>query len=449
MHPLLAHPARRHDFVSNGHGPSLVASARRPDLPPGRGADQTRGVEGLVFFGCVVVLFGLVSKRLDGTPVTAPMAFVAAGALATAVGADLLPAGEAGHGELAETPRHVAELALVLLLFTDAAKIDFRELRHSRSLPLRLLAIGLPITIVLGGLVALGLFSGELEFWEAFLVAAILSPTDAALGAVVVQSPKLPLRLRQALNIEAGLNDGLAVPFFTVFAALAADAAFGEAHFLNVAFEKIGYGLLVGLAVGGVGGVLLRRATLAGWMSGVFQQLAAAALALIAWWSAEEIGGSGLISAFTAGLALGFVARESARDAIEFSEEIGQLLSLLVFFALGSVAVDVLEAATWETFAFAALALTVLRMLPVALALRGTGLDRPTVAYLGWFGPRGLASLLLVLILVIDDPEIPGEPTILIAVLATVLISVFVHGATAAPLTDRLARRHPADRPET
>ena len=314
-------------------------------------------------------------------------------------------------------------------------------MRKESSLPARLLGIGLPLTIALGGLVALGLFRGDLEFWEAILVAVILSPTDAALGAVVVSSPKLPLRLRQALNVEAGLNDGLAVPFFVVCSALAADAALNETRFLTVAFEKIGYGFLVGAAVGLVGGALLRRSAAAGWMIGAFQQIAVGALALLSWWGAEEIGGSGLIAAFVAGLALAVAAREAAAEGLELTEEIGQLLALLVFFGLGTVAIDALGDATWETFVFAALVLTVLRMLPVAIALRGTGLDRATVAYMGWFGPRGLASLLLALILVIDEPELGGEPTILLTVLVTVLISVFAHGATAAPLTDRLARR--------
>jgi NhaP-type Na+/H+ or K+/H+ antiporter len=400
-----------------------------------------RLVEGLVVFAVVLVLYALVSRRLDGTPLTAPMVFVLAGAAATAAGADLIPFGEAESGDLAETPRHVAELALVLLLFTDAARIDTGALRRGSSLPLRLLGIGCPLTIALGGLVALGLFSGELEFWEAFLVAAILAPTDAALGAAVVSNPKLPLELRQVLNVEAGLNDGLAVPFFTVFAALAADSALDETRFLNVALEKLGYGLVAGVAIGAAGGYLLRRSAAAGWIAGAFQQLALAALALLAWWSAEEIGGSGLIAAFTVGLALAVVAREVAVDGIELSEEVGELLALLVFFALGTVAVDALETATWESFVFAALALTVLRMLPVAVAVRGIGLDRPTVAYVGWFGPRGLASMLLVLILVIDEPDLPGEPAIFVTVLVTVLFSVFAHGLTAAPLTDRLARR--------
>jgi NhaP-type Na+/H+ or K+/H+ antiporter len=395
----------------------------------------------LVVFGVVIVLYGLVSKRLEGTPVTAPMVFVAAGIAATATGSLGIEFAEGGDVTLTETARHVAELALVLLLFTDAAGIDLGVLRGASSLPFRLLAVGLPLTIGLGGLVALGLFDGQLDLWEAFLVAAILAPTDAALGAVIVSSPKLPLRLRQALNVEAGLNDGLAVPFFAVFAALAAEAAYGEVRLVPVVLEKLGYGTLVGVGIGVAGGLLLRASSARGWMTAVFRQLAVASLAVLAWWCAEEAGGSGLIAAFVSGLAFGLATGPMAKEGIKFAEDVGQLLSLLVFFALGLVAVDAFRAATWETFAFAALALTALRMLPVALALRGTGLDRPTVAYLAWFGPRGLASLLLALILVIDEPALPGNGTIVVVVAVTVVSSVFLHGATAAPLTDRLARR--------
>jgi NhaP-type Na+/H+ or K+/H+ antiporter len=393
----------------------------------------------LIVFGVVVVAYGLVSGRLDGTPVTAPMVFVAAGIAAGAAGTFGIGV-EENRVLVPETPRHVAELALVLLLFTDAARIDVGKLRSSSSLPLRLLAVGLPLTIVLGGLVALGLFHGTLDLWEAFLVGAILAPTDAALGAVIVSSPKLPLRLRQALNVEAGLNDGLAVPFFTVFAALATSAALGDTPFLTVALEKLGYGILMGLGFGVAGGWLVRVCIARGWMTGVFQQLAVMSLALLAWWCAEEAGGSGLIAAFVAGLALGIAARGIAKDVITLAEDVGQLLSLLIFFGLGLIALDALELATWQTAAFAALALTAVRMLPVALALIGTHLGRGTVAYLGWFGPRGLASILLALILVIDDPNLPGNSTIFVTVVITVLLSVFLHGATAAPLTERYAR---------
>ena len=394
----------------------------------------------LIVFGLVVVGYALVSGRLDGTPVTAPMVFVAAGIAASAAGTFGVGV-EESRVLLPETPKHVAELALVLLLFTGAARIDVRALRSTSNLPLRLLAIGLPLSILLGGLVALGLFSGTLDLWEAFLVGAILAPTDAALGAVIVSSKKLSLRLRQTIDVEAGLNDGLAVPFFTVFAALAASEALGNAPFLTVALEKLGYGILVGLGLGLAGGWLVRVFTARGWMTGSFRQLALMALALLAWWSAEELGGSGLIAAFVGGLAVAVAAREIASESVEFADHVGELLSLLVFFALGLVALDAFDLATWEIVVFAVLALTVIRMLPVALALLGAGLDRGTVAYVGWFGPRGLASLLLALMLVIEEPDLPGIGTIFVTVLITVVLSVFLHGATAAPLTDRLARR--------
>lgn len=399
----------------------------------------------LAIFGGLLILYGLVSRRLEGTSITAPMVFVAAGLLTGLAGGDLGVAFEgsrahSGEVELTETARHIAEIALVLLLFTDAARIDVSVLRGSSSLPLRLLVIGLPVTIGLGGLLALGLFRGELELWEAFLVGAILAPTDAALGAVVVSSPKLPVRLRQALNVEAGLNDGLAVPFFTVFAALATEAALGEAPFLRVTFEKLGYGALVGVAIGLAGGRLLRASSSRGWMTAPFQQLSVVALAVLAWWVAEEAGGSGLIAAFVAGLALGIAARGIESAVVEFTEEFGQLLSLLVFFALGIAAVDALDHASWTMVLYAVLSLTVIRMLPVAVALLRTGLRPATVAYLGWFGPRGLASVLLALILLIEHSSLPGNSTIFVIVTVTVLLSVFLHGATAAPLTDRYTR---------
>jgi len=342
--------------------------------------------------------------------------------------------------EITESARHVAEIALVLLLFTGAARVDVRRLHRESRLPLRLLCIGLPLSIALGALLALGLLSGELELWEACLVGAILAPTDAALGAVIVSSPKLAPRLREALDIEAGLNDGLSVPFFTVFAVLAAESALGGTSFVEVALEKIGYGVLVGLVLGAVGGSLVRRATARGWMLPAFTQLAALSLAVLAWWWAEELGGSGLVSAFVGGLAFGFVARETAREAIAFSADLGQLLSLLVFYGLGIVAVQIVPETSWQMAVYAALSLTVVRMLPVALALVRSGLGGWTVAYLGWFGPRGLASILLALILLVEYPGVPGGATIFVVVALTVLASIFLHGATAAPLTDRYAR---------
>jgi NhaP-type Na+/H+ or K+/H+ antiporter len=396
-------------------------------------------------FLVVLILYGLVSARLAGTVVTAPMVFVSAGVVfaATGVTDPILEKASSGELDLAvtsSTALFVAEIALALLLFADASRIRLRTLRGSTSMPARLLFVGLPLTIALGGAAALGLID-ELELWEAFVLAAVLGATDAALGHTVVSDRRLPLRVRQTLNVEAGLNDGLAVPFFTVFlAAAVAEEAAGIEGFWEVTLEKIGYGGLIGLGVGLAGGRLVAAAGRRGWMERVQWQLAVAAMAILSWWAAEEVGGSGFIAAFVAGLAAGRELRRGEGHAEEFTEELGQGLSLFVFFGLGSISLEVLGSGTWEMVVFAVLALTALRMGPVAVALLGLGLDRRTVAYLGWFGPRGLASIVFALLVVVDEPELPGVGVVFVAMTITVLVSVFAHGITAPLLTGRYAR---------
>ncbi len=400
----------------------------------------------LVVFGAVLVGYTLVSGRLDGTPLTAPMVFTGAGIVVAlaggSVGVDVAESGGTVH--VTETGKHLAEVALVLLLFTGAARIDVRSLGEKPRLPLRLLAIGLPLTIALGSLVALVLFD-ELDFWEACILGAVLAPTDAALGQVVVSSPKLPVRLRETLDVEAGLNDGLTVPFFTVFAAVAVDKELGNAPLARAIVEKLGYGALIGAGIGVAGGILLREASKRGWSAPAFEQLALLAIALLAWWVAEDAGGSGLIAAFVGGMALGAVARGVAERVSDFTADFGQLLSLLVFYALGITAVELADRITWEMAVYTSLSLTVIRMLPVALALVRAEQRPWTVAYVGWFGPRGLASILLALILLLEYPGLPRGGTIFVAVVVAVVASVFLHGVTAAPLTDRYARTLSAD----
>jgi NhaP-type Na+/H+ or K+/H+ antiporter len=214
----------------------------------------------------------------------------------------------------------------------------------------------------------------------------------------------------------------------------------GFGGFWEVALEKIGYGGLVGLAVGLAGGWLVAAAGSRGWMQRVQWQLAVAAMAIFSWWAAEEVGGSGFIAAFVAGMAAGRQFRRSDVHGEEFTEELGQALSLAVFFGLGSITLEVVGAATWEMVVFAVLTLSVLRMAPVAVALLGIGLGGRTVAYLGWFGPRGLASIVFALLVVVDEPELPGVGVIFVAMTITVLMSVFAHGITAPLLTSRYAR---------
>jgi NhaP-type Na+/H+ or K+/H+ antiporter len=394
---------------------------------------------GLGLLACLVFGFGLLSRRLDGTAVTAPMVFVGAGLAASWTG--VVDLGGATHVE-PSTSREivflVAELALVLLLFADAARIDPRHLRHA-ALPARLLGIGLPLTIGLGTLVALLVLS-ELEPWECAIVAAVLAPTDAALGKAVVTSPLLPERIREGLNVESGLNDGGSVPFLMLFIALAAAHEGLDEGWVRFAAEQIGYGALIGFAVGGAGGVALQRCAARGWTTPVYERLALAALAIVAWWAADGAGGNGFIAAFVGGAAAGVAAGGLRERLLEFAEEEGELLNLAVFLIFGLFAAEALGAATWSMLAYGVLSLTVIRMLPVALAVLGLGLRPATVAFLGWFGPRGLASIILALVVVEEEPGLSGLEEIFVVVTVTVLMSVFAHGVTAATLTRRYAR---------
>jgi sodium/hydrogen antiporter len=399
-------------------------------------------VVGLGLIACVVFVFALVSRRLERTVVTAPMVFVAAGLVAGWTGVLDFGAAAHAHEGAAETSREavfvVAELALVLLLFTDAAQLDLRRLR-ANPLPRRLLGIGLPLSIGLGTVLALLLLT-DLEVWECAIVAAVLAPTDAALGQAVISSPALPRSVREGLNVESGLNDGGSVPFLMLFVALAASHEGLEDGWLRFALEQIGYGTLIGVAVGAFGALALRHAAERGWTVPVFEQLALAALAVIAWLLADQAGGNGFIAAFVGGAAAGTVAGSLRDRVLEFTEDEGQLLNLVVFFIFGVFAADALGEATWQMVAYAVLSLTVIRMLPVAVATVGLGLSPATVAFLGWFGPRGLASIILALVVVEEEPALAGVEQIFLVMTVTVLLSILAHGVTAAPLTRRYAR---------
>lgn len=394
----------------------------------------------LAILACVVFGFALVAGRLEGSVVTAPMIFVAAGLVAGWTG--LLDLSMPSH---AETSAHIgqeavlvaAELALVLLLFTSASGIKPSALRGN-PLPARLLCLGLPLTIALGTLVAFLLFDG-LAFWECAIVAAVLAPTDAALGQAVVSNQDLPQEVREGLEVESGLNDGGTVPLLTLFIALAAVEEGVEGGWVQFAIEQIGLGALVGAAIGAAGGWVLRWASERDYTEPLFEKLALAALAIIVYVAAGEVGGNGFIAAFVGGAAAGVTAGAVSQMGRDFAEEEGELLNLTIFFIFGIYAATAIADVTWAIAAYAVLSLTVVRMVPVALALIGVGLRAPTVAFVGWFGPRGLASIILGLVVVDDANGLAGLSQIFVIMVATVLLSVFAHGVTAAPLSRRLA----------
>lgn len=389
-------------------------------------------------FVLLVFLYSLVSRRLERTVITAPILFTCAG-----VAISLLPRAAT---EL-ELERHVlllvAEIGLVMTLFTDASRVSPRMLKGNRNLPTRLLSTGMLLSIVLGAAAAMFVL-GPLTWWEAGIVAAILAPTDAGLGQVIVNSERVPLRIRQALNVEAGLNDGLSVPFLMFFIALAvtAEGSAGTGAVLSwFLVEQLGYGTLIGVTAGLAGGGLLGLALRRQWMAPASVPLGVVAVPLLCVLASEASGASMFIAAFVAGLAAQVGFRGIGEHAIEFTEEWGQLFNYFVFFLFGLFVARDWAQFTPVVFLYAVLSLTVVRMAPVALALRNLGLSRATVWFMGWFGPRGLASIVLGLVYLEQQASLPGESTIRLAVMATVLVSIVAHGLSAVPGIDLYGKR--------
>jgi NhaP-type Na+/H+ or K+/H+ antiporter len=389
-------------------------------------------VEILVAFALLLLLYGVFSGKLAAASITPYMVFVAAGILL-----GLTPIREFNIAVNSEVFILAGELALALTLFNDAARINLRALRGNASLPGRLLGIGLPLTILLGAGVAWLL---ELPPLEAALIGAVLAPTDAGLGQAVVTSPQVPLRIRQALNVESGLNDGIATPIVVGLVALTDIEAQTNvaSRWLGYAATQIGIGVAGGLAIGILAGWLVKRAerrSLPTW-----RWLAVPAMALLAFGATTIFGGNGFIAAFVAGLAIAWAMRGVPEESMEFSETVGQVLVLAVFFLFGAVVAGNFANMGWEVWLYACLSLTVIRMLPVALSMVGAKLSPWSVSFMGWFGPRGLASIVLGLI-VFEDALSDHTQVIVSVVGATVLASVYLHGATSGPLVRRYERR--------
>ncbi len=389
----------------------------------------------LIFF---LLLFGyaLVARRLETTVITPPMVFTIAGMLMFPKLPVILEMGFNANIFL-----RVAEIGLVLLLFTDASRTDFKLLRKIGNLPIRLLSTGMLLTIVLGAVVARLVFP-DLSLWEAGILAAILAPTDAGLGQVIVNSPRVPKRVRQALNVEAGLNDGLSVPFLLFFMALAAARIEGGAASLaEFIGQQLGYGLVIGAAIGLLGGYVLGWARRREWMSESSSQAGMVALPLLCLLVSEMAGASMFIAAFVAGLTVQVGFKDAGGHSVEFAEDWGQLVNLAVFFLFGVLVLRDWPQYTLATLLYAVLSLTIVRMVPVAISLMGTRLSPSSVIFMGWFGPRGLTSIVLGLVYLEQGLYLPGEHTTQIAVVATVGLSIFVHGLSAVPGINLYARR--------
>lgn len=394
--------------------------------------------------GSVLAVAG-VSRRLTGTPVTPAMAFVLIGLLAGPLVLDDVTASPTGEGV-----RTLAEAALTIVLFADASRIKLRALRREYAVPLRLLAIGLPLTIVVGSLAAGALF-GALAAAEAVVLAVVLAPTDAALGQAVVTEPRLPSRIRQGLNVESGLNDGICVPVLLIALAFAdvADKGTTASHAVTIVAEELGYGILGGIVAGLAATAVVRISTRHNLIGGSWLQMIPVAGAGLAYGVAAALGGSGFIAAFVAGAIFGTLVSEESEQASRLNEELGELIGGVTFLIFGAVLLGpTLKHVSWQIALYAVLSLTVVRMVPVAIAMVGNGARWRTVAFLGWFGPRGLASIVFA-VLSVQEAHLTGATTILRAAYLTVGLSVFAHGLTASPLAERYARwyeSHPRHR---
>lgn len=383
-----------------------------------------------------------ISGRLSGTPITPAMLFVAFGLLIGREGLDGIDVDSSNAAV-----RTLAEATLALVLFTDAARIDLGALRRGADVPVRLLGIGLPLTILLGA-VAAAVVVGQLSIAEAAILAVVLAPTDAALGQAVVTEPRVPRRIRQGLNVESGLNDGICVPLLFAAVAIAdveSEIAGGRSA-AQLLLEEIGYGILGGVVAGLLIAFIVRQAGRRNLIAPAWRQVIPAAGAALAYGMASALDGSGFIAAFVAGMVFRLALGRDPEELNQLSEEVGSLLNGVTLVLFGAVLLGpALGELTWQLALYAILSLTLVRMITVAIAMVGSHARRPTIGFLGWFGPRGLASIVFAVI-VIEESQLPHEHLIVLAIYLTVGLSVFAHGLTAAPLADRYAnwyQRHP------
>ena len=385
-------------------------------------------------FACA---YSLVAARLEKTPVNGALIYVAFGILC---GPSVLNWIDL-HIQ-AEGLKWLAELTLAIVLFTDSATANIRVLRKFERLPIRLLLVGLPLTIALGFAAGL-LFQGQLSWLEIALLATMLAPTDAALGQAVLSNESVPGSVREGLNVESGLNDGICVPVLLIFLALAtwSDGDDSLAQLVvKLPVIAIGVGVLVGLVVGFVSSLLIARCSQRGWTAGAWKQLPVIGFALLSFATAQYFNGSGFIAAFVGGMTFGILTPKHKGELLEAAEGAGDTMSLVTWLLFGTfITSDRLFGNGYLVIVYAILSLTIVRMLPVFLCVFGLRLKTDTKLFMGWFGPRGLASIVFLVLVMGDD--LPGSSLIESTVIWTILLSVIAHGLTANPLSKRYGER--------
>jgi NhaP-type Na+/H+ or K+/H+ antiporter len=385
--------------------------------------------ETLALLAVFVLVYSAVAGAVERSWISGPIIFTLFGLMIGPVGLDLLSL---------ETDREMikalAEVTLAMVLFTDAAGADMGVLKKTTGLPARLLLIGLPLTIALGFGVAV-LLVDSLSLFAIALLATMLAPTDAALGKAVVTNEAVPDEVRQGLNVESGLNDGICVPILFVFLALALGKA-GDAGpwtlAVKLVVEEIGIGLAVGLALTFVAAKLLKLAKHRQWLTHTWIQIPVVALALSCFAVAQYLGGSGFIAAFCGGILFGILAKDVRDDFLRAAEGTGDTLALITWVIFGSAVVgQAVGNFSWMILLYSVLSLTAIRMLPVFLSLAGSGIDTEGKLFIGWFGPRGLASIVFAVIVV--NSGLPDSGPLAMTVVCTIILSIIGHGITANP----------------
>jgi NhaP-type Na+/H+ or K+/H+ antiporter len=394
----------------------------------------------LIVLSAFAFLYSLVASRLERTPFNGALLYVIFGLLCGPFGLNLV-----NVQIKAEGISWLAELTLALVLFTDSANANLMVLRKFHAIPMRLLLVGLPLTILLGFGAGVVLFP-DLGLFEVALLATMLAPTDAALGKAVVTNESVPDSVRESLNIESGLNDGICVPILLLFLTLAGGEAietieqypFGMGLWLTL--QAIGIGAAVGLGLGAMGSLTLYICSSRHWIGGAWLQIPVISLALLCFASAQWLGGSGFIAAFTGGMTFGALTRRHKHAVLRPAEGIGDLMAMLTWFIFGSMLLALpFGRPEWPILVYALGSLTVVRMLPVFLSVSGLGLRADTKLFLGWFGPRGLASVVFAVMVI--NSQLPGGATLIATTAWTILFSVIAHGLSANPLVKLYSRR--------
>ena len=392
----------------------------------------------LAVLAAFAFFYSVIASRLERTPISGAVVYLFIGLACGPHGLKLIELNVDGEGI-----KRLAEFTLALVLFSDSANANLGVLRKVKGIPIRLLLIGLPLTIASGFGVGCLLFD-QLTFIEIALLATMLAPTDAALGQAVVANEAVPASVRESLNVESGLNDGICVPVLLVFLALATGSASGNetaSLIMRLPIQAIGIGASVGISLALVGSFLLRFCGTRGWITGAWVQIPVVALAMFCFALSQWLGGSGFIGCFVAGLVFGGLTKnhQTKEEVLNGAEGAGNVMSLLTWFTFGAVVFgQCLQHFDWQVLVYAILSLTVVRILPVFLSLIGVPLRVDSKVFLGWFGPRGLASI--VFIVMVMDEQLPGNDTLRAVVAGTVALSIIAHGISAVPFANLYAK---------